>query len=122
MIINQLKQAGFRITKPRMAVIQALEQNHEPRSAQEIHAKLSDVDLVSVYRVLEILAELGLAQREDSRSVAKYYLSDNAHHHITCTKCGKMKCVPCDHIFKSIKGFTNIKHQLILIGLCEECG
>ena len=121
MITQKLKQAGFKITKPRKAVIEALQEGHEPKSAQEIHAKLTDVDLVSVYRALEVLAELGLAQREDSRGVAKYYLADNAHHHITCRKCGKMECVPCEHLFKAIKGFKEIKHQLVLTGTCMAC-
>jgi len=121
MIINQLKQAGFRITKPRMAVIEILQASHEPKSAQEIHAKLNGVDLVSVYRTLEILAGIQVAQFEDVQGVSKYYLANRAHHHITCVKCGRMDCVPCDHGFGKIKGFNQIKHQLILTGTCDAC-
>ncbi len=121
MIINQLKQAGFRITKPRMAVIEVLQASHEPKSAQEIHARLVGVDLVSVYRTLEMLASIGAAQFEEVQGVSKYYLANRAHHHITCMKCGKMECVPCEHGFGKIKGFNQIKHQLILTGVCTDC-
>ncbi len=121
MIKDKLKQAGFRITKPRMAVIEVLQASHEPKSAQEIHDKILGIDLVSVYRTLEMLMSIGIAQREDVQGIGKYYLSKNAHHHITCIKCGRIECVPCEHGFRKIKGFNNINHQLILTGVCDAC-
>jgi len=121
MIIEILKQAGFKITKPRKAVIDELQKCHEPRSAQELHQNISDVDLVSVYRTLEILEEIGAIQREDLQGASKYYLAEDSHHHITCRKCGKMECLPCTHAFEAVKGFKEIKHQLTLIGTCKAC-
>jgi Fur family transcriptional regulator, stress-responsive regulator len=120
-IIDKLKQAGFRITKPRKEVIDELKKHHEPISAQELHHKLGGVDLVSIYRVLEVLEEIGEVQREESRGAARYFLSSDLHHHITCRKCGKVECVPCDHGFSIVKGFKEIKHQLSLIGTCLAC-
>lgn len=121
MIVEKLKQAGFRITAPRKAVIEVLEKNHEPQSAQAISAKLADVDLVSVYRALDVLEEIGAAQREDVRGVATYYLAENQHHHITCRKCGRVECVPCEHAFRSVKGFHDVHHQLTMTGICKKC-
>lgn len=121
MAIEKLKQAGFRITAPRKAVIEVLEKNHEPQSAQEIHAKLQNVNLVSVYRALEVLEELGVVQREVAQGVSMFYLAEKPHHHIKCRKCGKVECVPCEHSFKSIKGFKEIHHQLALTGICRKC-
>lgn len=121
MILDKLKHAGFRITAPRKAVIEVLESNHEPKSAQEIHEMAKGSDLVSIYRVLEVFEELDIVQREVMQGADKFYLAENVHHHITCRKCGKMECIPCEHLFKSINGFTDIKHQLSLIGTCLAC-
>ncbi len=121
MIVQKLKNAGFRITAPRKAVIEVLENNHEPQSAQEIHAKLHSIDLVSVYRALEVLKELGIVQREVTEESSKFYLAEKPHHHITCRKCGRVECVPCDHVHKKIKGFAEIRHQLSMTGICNKC-
>ncbi|MFZ6014778.1 MAG: Fur family transcriptional regulator [Patescibacteria group bacterium] len=121
MILNQLKQAGFRITAPRKAVIEVLQKNHEPQSAQMIHAKTHDTDLVSVYRALEVLERLEIVQREDMQGVGKYILAEKSHHHITCRKCGKIACVPCEHYFQKVKGFQEVRHQLTMTGICNKC-
>jgi len=120
-ILDKLKRAGFRITAPRKAVIEVLKKDHKPQSAQAISAKLAGVDLVSVYRTLDVLEEIGAAQREDVRGVATYYLADDQHHHITCRKCGQVECVPCEHTFRSVKGFHDVHHQLTMTGICNKC-
>ncbi|MDF1497298.1 MAG: Fur family transcriptional regulator [Patescibacteria group bacterium] len=121
MMIKKLKQAGFKITKPRKAVIDALQSCHEPKSAQELHQNIKDVDLVSVYRTLEILEEIGAVWREDLQGMSKYYFAQDSHHHIVCRKCGKIECLPCTHTFEVVKGFKKIKHQLTLEGTCLVC-
>lgn len=98
-----------------------LEGNHKPQSAQDIHASIKGVDLASVYRTLSLFEELGIVQRENVAGTARYYLSGDQHHHITCTGCGQTKCIPCEHSFKKIKGFRNITHQLVLTGVCIRC-
>jgi Fur family transcriptional regulator, ferric uptake regulator len=118
---KKIKQAGYKMTKPRQAVLSVLEQEHYPLSAQEVYERSESArDLVSVYRTLHLFEEIGIVQREDSNGTARYYLADNSHHHVTCTDCGRTECVPCKHSFK-IKGFKNISHQLTLSGTCSGC-
>ena len=62
--LNILKQAGFRITRPRQLVLSVLDESHVPLSAYDVKARLDAmderVDTVSVYRILDCLAEHGL--------------------------------------------------------------
>lgn len=62
-----LKNSNFRITMPRVQVIRALSTAKNALSAYEIHEKiLADggrIDVVSVYRVLAMLQEVGLVYK-----------------------------------------------------------
>lgn len=117
-----LKKAGFSLTKPRKLVINFLHNNKELLSANDIYIKLKDkVDKVTVYRVLEVLEKAGIVFKELGDKEAKYYLADKQHHHIICRKCGFSQCLPCQHFFNKIKNFNQIKHQLLLTGLCNKC-
>lgn len=62
--IAALRTAGFRITMPRVQVIRALANATVALSAYAIHEKIVEsggkIDVVSVYRILETLQEVGL--------------------------------------------------------------
>lgn len=121
MIAEVFHKAKLRLTRPRRLVFQVLQHNQKPQSAQYIHAGLKrQVDLVSVYRSLQLFERLGLVQREHTRGEDYFYVADKPHHHITCTSCGKSECVPCGHHF-ALKGFRNVEHQLTLKGVCNVC-
>ena len=62
---TQLKSAGLRITRPRIAILQALFKRTRPASIEQIHEDLADsaCDLVTVYRCLAAFEELGLVRR-----------------------------------------------------------
>jgi Fe2+ or Zn2+ uptake regulation protein len=117
-----IKEAGYKITRPRKIILELLEKRHHPLSVQEIHERLKGkVDLVSVYRTLKLFEELGFLHREENNGTIRYYLAIKAHHHIMCESCGHTECVPCHHNFSRIKGFDSIKHKLTLTGLCSGC-
>lgn len=67
--VDVFRQSGARITKPRLAVLEALakaERSLSPKDLTDIIRKsrrLPDVDLATVYRILDALAELGLVHR-----------------------------------------------------------
>lgn len=117
-----LRQSNYKLTKPRKLVLDFLDKNHEPISAGDIYNKLKkDLDKVTVYRILEVFEKLNIVFKENRGKEALYYLADKQHHHIVCQKCGYTECVPCNHLFNKIKNFKNIKHQLILSGVCNNC-
>lgn len=122
MKVEVLKKAGLSSTKPRQLIIDLLSQDKSLLSAGDIFKVLADkIDKVTVYRNLEALEKAGLVFRELSGKETLYYLADKQHHHISCEKCGLTQCLPCEHIFKKIKNFSQIKHQLVLTGVCNKC-
>ena len=62
--LRELRSAGYRITMPRVQVIRALADTQKALSAYAIHEKIisggGKIDVVSVYRILSTLQEVGL--------------------------------------------------------------
>jgi Fe2+ or Zn2+ uptake regulation protein len=62
--LGVLRSAGYRITMPRVQVIRALADTKKALSAYAIHEKIvtigGKIDVVSVYRILSTLQEVGL--------------------------------------------------------------
>lgn len=62
--LRELRAAGYRITMPRVQVIRALADTKKALSAYAIHEKIisggGKIDVVSVYRILSTLQEVGL--------------------------------------------------------------
>ncbi len=119
-ILTSLKQAGYKLTKPRRAVIDILTKKQHPLTAADIHRYLPSIDLASIYRALDVLTKLNIAQVEQVNNSSYYYLDSTLHHHIICEQCGYKQCLPCKHTF-NINNFVNIKHQLTLTGICQSC-
>ncbi|MBC7385431.1 MAG: transcriptional repressor [Cryobacterium sp.] len=136
---DRLKAKGFRRTKPRAAVLQALASGHGPFSAEDIFRVLSKkksapIDLVTVYRNLQGFQEAGIARVIDlGDQIARYELSldpGHHHHHVTCRSC--RKTLPLDDCFLeeiegriarvvAAKGFSEVEHRLEFLGICDAC-
>ena len=95
---KQLKDAGLKITLPRLKVLQILEQspNHH-LSAEGVYKALletgEDVGLATVYRVLTQFEAAGLVSRHNFEGgYSVFELSQGAHHdHLVCIKCGRVE-------------------------------
>ncbi len=119
---QKIKEAGYKLTRPRKMVLDFLSKKHIPYRPKDIYKKLKkQIDLVSVYRALQLFTKLEILYKEKINGEYQYYLANSQHHHITCRKCNKIECVPCDHLFSNIKDFTKIIHELSLSGLCRKC-
>jgi Fe2+ or Zn2+ uptake regulation protein len=95
-----LREAGLRVTKPRVAVIGALREH--PHSGADtvlgvVRRRLGTVSTQAVYDVLNVFAERGVARRiQPTGSVARYELrSGDNHHHVVCRVCGTVGDVDC---------------------------
>lgn len=82
---------NFRLTKNRKAILDVLKESGGALSAAEIHAQLPEMDLVTVYRNLELftkeklIKELHLGTDE-----AQYEYQAKPHHHAVCTNCDRV--------------------------------
>ena len=130
-----LRETGRRLTRTRKAVLALLERTHEPLSASEIFARLQQdqvvIDLVTVYRTVNVLKELGLVLQVDlfQEGQFRYELKEGRkhHHHIRCQICGKIVdflLCPLKKLTKLIEEQTQFvvdDHTLEFTGFCPQC-
>ena len=97
---EQLRSADLRVTRPRLAVLEAV-QAHPHADTETIFGAvrigLPDVSRQAVYDVLAALTAANLVRRiQPSGSVARYEsrVGDN-HHHVVCRSCGAIADVDC---------------------------
>jgi Fur family ferric uptake transcriptional regulator len=95
-----LRGAGLRVTRPRVAVLEALA-GHQHADTETLavatRKALGSVSTQAVYDVLRALTDAGLARRiEPAGSPARFELrvGDN-HHHVVCRSCGAIADVDC---------------------------
>ncbi|MDP9374881.1 MAG: transcriptional repressor [Chloroflexota bacterium] len=129
----RLQERGYRLTEPRRTIIAALRGAGRYQTATQIHERLRarGVALASVYRTLELLAELGLAERraEAGGEASFLYCSPRRHHHVICTGCGAVReidAAPCpgDELARAVERETDFRierHVLDFYGLCGDC-
>lgn len=131
---QQLKDAGLKITLPRIKVLQILEQSRNHHlSAEAVYKALlesgEDVGLATVYRVLTQFEAAGLVARhnfEGGHSV--FELSQGEHHdHLVCVKCGRVEEFVDEVIEQRQKiiaeraHFKMTDHALNIYGICPQC-
>ena len=131
---QELKDAGLKITLPRIKILQILESSDVHHvSAEDVYKLLlangEEIGLATVYRVLTQFEQAGLVVRhnfEGGHSVFEMS-SDEHHDHIVCVRCGRVEEFADDAIEKRQKqiavdlGFELQDHSLNLYGLCPDC-
>ena len=139
MSIQTLKNAGYRITQQRRAVISCIAHASEPLSAPRIYEQLSKksdtavADKVSVYRVLETLLELHLVHRvipHGSYVACTHRHCTKSYHVMTrCTECQSVEEVHVPHevvapLLFHLSNSLDFKpdgHLLHIDGVCSGC-
>ncbi len=131
---QELKDAGLKITLPRIKILQILESSEVHHvSAEDVYKLLlangEEIGLATVYRVLTQFEQAGLVSRhnfEGGHSV--FELSSDQHHdHIVCVRCGRVEEFADDEIERRQKqiaeemNFQLQDHSLNLYGLCPDC-
>lgn len=128
---SRLTAHGYRLTGPRRAIVAELRAAGRYCTANDLYHRLaaSGVGLASVYRTLELLAQLGVAERRaGTGGEASYlYCSPRHHHHVVCTRCGLVREVelcPGGELAREAERATRFKierHTLDFYGLCATC-
>jgi len=127
-----LRGAALRVTRPRVAVLNAVYRHPHADTDSIIGAVRDDLGEVStqaVYDVLRALTDAGLVRRIAPRgSVARYEsrVADN-HHHVVCRSCGAIADVDCAVGFTPCltasddSGYSIDEAEVIYWGLCPSC-
>ena len=136
-ITKALRRRGIRATKNRVAVARILDGAGRPMGIKEIYSKLSDeegnVGMATVYRVMSVLEEAGLVQRQPfvSGKSALYSVPAAAAGQVVCSKCGKVEDIDqlpgLERLREEVaqrSDFATPEQSLYIIADCrnEECG
>ena len=131
--LSRLKDNGYRLTDARKTVVETVAATTHALTPLEVYdrarASSPGLGLVTVYRTLEKLEELGLIQRvHQTQGCQAFIASGNGHDHLLlCTKCGmavRFSGDELDPLIQSISRKTGYKveeHWLQLFGLCHAC-
>ena len=135
---HKLQERQYKMTPQRKVVLQILlEHPGEHLSAEDVYGYLrkddSEIGLATVYRSLELLAEIGILQKIEFGDGCSRYEVNNTdpnshhHHHLICRKCGKVIEFEEDMLeqlekdIEEKQGFIVEDHQVKFYGLCREC-
>jgi Fe2+ or Zn2+ uptake regulation protein len=133
-IYEELRQRGYRITRSRKAVIEVLDETDSWLRPEETlkRAKVHypSIGLVTVYRTLSMLSELGYIRRihfaDGCHGYARTGLSHG--HHLVCRLCqdavefpGTENIDPWVAQISKKTGFLVEDHILELLGVCPAC-
>ena len=133
---SQLKAAGYRLTRTRRVIIEALAHADRALSPYAIIDRIrssaadSAPDVVTVYRVLDLLETMDLAHRV--HTVSGYVACsrprvDGCHHHpVICAQCGRIAEIDGHQIEMltdpaGADGWAITGHVLEFSGLCPDC-
>jgi len=120
-----------RTTRQREAIRRAVRHAGRPLAPNEIleaaRADVPQLGLATVYRAIAGLVEAGwLATVEIPGEPPRYERANLPHHHhFRCRACGRVfDLAPCGEHFDRLAppGFTVEHHEVILWGVCLECG
>ena len=128
-----LSQSGYKLTPQRRAILNAIVNSHETLTPATIHERAreenSRVGLVTVYRTVELLAQLGLICRVHGEGKSQSYTlaPSGHHHHMICSECGGVAdFTDCDlgelqERLARETGFEIEGHLLEFYGRCRDC-
>ena len=133
---DRLRSAGLRVTRPRVAVLDVLDEarhTHEhllvAEVAERVRARIGRVSTQGVYDCLEALTRIGAVRRLDLPGSGSRYESrvgDN-HHHLTCRSCGTVADVDCTTGAapclepQQTHGFDLDEAEVVFWGRCAAC-
>lgn len=120
---------GYRNTTARQFVLDAVRTLRHATPEQvltEVHRIAPGVNLSTVYRVLEVLSEVGLVRHAHIGSGSPvYHATDSpAHLHFTCDSCGAVQSLPAEAaagFAAEVRGLIGFDADLTHAGIHGRC-
>lgn len=133
---TMLREANLRVTGPRLAILEALE--NRPHSDADTVLKAvregyGAVSMQTVYDALHAMTAHGIIRRIEPAGQSALYerrIGDN-HHHLVCRRCetivdipcavGETPCLTAAHESDLSAGFEIDEAEVTYWGVCAEC-
>ena len=129
-IQKSLSAAGYRLTKPRQAVIEVIACARRSLSPAEVldRARKRDprIGLATVYRTLEVLQRKGLLDRVriGNQGYALICAEQGVHFHLVCQRCRSVTEIPATRALTQRlhqSGFVLQQAAIEIVGICPRC-
>ena len=95
---------------------------------QIVRRRLPKISLGTVYRNLELLAEMAVIQKLATQGTEARFDGDpGSHHHVRCVECGRVDDVcslpaePVHYEVTSLGGYKIVGHRFEFLGICPDC-
>jgi Fur family peroxide stress response transcriptional regulator len=132
-IIQKIKENGYKITPQRMAIVKIIAKSEGHPSVENIHSRIKKdfptMSLATVYRNILIIKSFGEVLELGFPDGSNRYDGNNPtpHPHAICIKCKKIvdpDLDSLDEMKKEVALETNFKilhHRLDFFGICSDC-
>ena len=133
-LLSALKKHHYKLTPQRRAVLKVFSSSQEHLTPADVYQKVQPecpgIGLVTIYRLLQILTEMGLICEVHTGGNCRRYLlrrQTEHHHHLICSVCGSvLDFTGCDlsELGKRLSretGFVIETHLLEFLGRCQRC-
>jgi len=122
----------LRMTRQREIILEELKSSGQHLSADELYERVRRVipriSLATVYRNLEILAELGIvAKLEISGRQKRFDYDVGQHDHIFCIQCHRVDNINVEKedvlpvSLKVERGYSITGYRVVFTGICQKC-
>ena len=132
-VVRSLRARGYRLTPQRVAVLRVMQGRRCHLSVNQVVECLQDqyptLTAPTVYRILQWLKDTGLVAETDlggGHNVFEY-IAGKPHHHLVCTRCGKVIELP-DSFVAPLREAIEAQYHFVpcvdhmgLWGICSEC-
>ena len=129
-----VQEKGLRWTKQRESILQVFLTSEKHLTLEDITLQAKKIyrtiDLSTVYRNMQILLKLGLAQEwkgTNDKTYFEHQYQHKHHDHMICEKCGSIVEF-ADPVIEELQeraakqaGFMVTGHKLVIYGRCAKC-
>lgn len=128
-----LKDTKVIKTEARENILRIILSSERPLTANELHLMVrgTGTDLATVYRVLKVFVDKGIARTVHADSSHVFYERSCEHNplhpHFYCEKCGRLECLSPYGFDESVKLMSMAKGrdvhsvEIIFKGRCDKC-
>ena len=132
-LLAALDRSDYRVTAPRRELARLVADRSGHFSAADLveaaRARRLAIGRATIFRTLEVLAELDLVERIDLPTGEHAYVAcePSHHHHVVCSGCGRSEDIDDAGLRAVVRdiarrtGYRIDDHRLELFGRCADC-
>ncbi len=128
-LLAALEDGGYRITKPRLTVIDLLGRKEGGFKADDICEALPGVGRATVYRTIKLLLDAGVICKLTLPNGVPVYSAAlvHHHHHTVCVKCysiGEFRHATIERLLRTLEKEMSgdiVGHKIEIFTHCEDC-